>query len=146
MRLFNPKVRTGQGSTRLSKEEFQRRWKERFYDPAFDPERDKIDRLAEIAWDAYDDHRKSPQTRKAGPEFADPEFELALEWLEARARIRAAQKEFEDPQSPSRLLPISGSPRTDETCPSEMSKSFRIATIAREVLEKEPGFTITSLA
>src|SRR5205085_10639941 len=59
MRLFNPKVRTGQGSTRLSNEEFQRRRKERFYDPAFDPERDKIDRLAEIAWDAYDDHRKA---------------------------------------------------------------------------------------
>ena len=68
MRLFNPKVRTGQGSARLSKAEFQRRWKERFYDPAFHPEREKIDRLAEIAWEAYDDHRKSPRSRKAGPE------------------------------------------------------------------------------
>ncbi len=73
MRLFNPKVRTGQGSTRLSKAEFQRRWKERFADPAFDPEREKIDRLAEIAWEAYDDHRKSPHSRKAGPSFADPD-------------------------------------------------------------------------
>ena len=108
MRLFNPKVRTGQGSTRLSKEEFLRRWKERFYDPAFDPEREKIDRLAEIAWEAYDDHRKSPITRKAGPEFADPEDELAIEWLEARERIHAAQKQFEDPGLPSRILLISG--------------------------------------
>src|SRR5438477_7684306 len=96
MRLLNPKVRTGQGSTRLSREEFQRRWKERFYDPAFVAEKESIDRLAEIAWQAYEDHRKSPRTRKAGPEFADPEYELALEWLEARQQIFAAQKQHED--------------------------------------------------
>ena len=145
MRLFNLKVRTGQGSTRLSKDEFQRRWKERFYDPPFDPERDKIDRLAEVAWEAYDDHRKSPRSRKAGPEFADPEHELALEWLEARERILAAQKQFEDPAGSSRILLISGSPRTDETCPSEMAKTFRLATFAREILEKEPGFQVDFL-
>ncbi|MFN2604424.1 MAG: flavodoxin family protein [Gemmatimonadaceae bacterium] len=145
MRLFNPKVRTGQGSTRLSREEFQRRWKERFCDPGFDPERDKIDALAEIAWQAYDDHRKSPHTRKAGPEFADPEHELATEWLEARDRILAAQKQFEDPGGPSRILLICASPRTDETCPSEMSKTFRIATIARERMETEIGFEIDFL-
>src|SRR5207248_6162139 len=78
MRLLNPKVRTGQGSTRLSREEFQRRWKERFYDPAFAAEKESIDRLAEIAWQAYEDYRKSPRTREAGPEFADPE--LSLRW------------------------------------------------------------------
>jgi multimeric flavodoxin WrbA len=142
---MGPKVRTGQGSTRLSKDEFQRRWKERFYDPAFDPERDKIDRLAEIAWEAYDDHRKSPISRKAGPEFADPEYELAIEWLEARERIHLAQKQFEDLSSPSRILLISGSPRTDETCPSEMAKTFRIATIAREVIEKNRHFDVDFL-
>jgi multimeric flavodoxin WrbA len=145
MRLFNPKVRTGQGSTRLSREEFQRRWKERFCDPGFDRERDKIDALAEIAWQAYDDHRKSPHMRKAGPEFADPEHELATEWLEARDRIRAAQKQFENADGPSRILLICASPRTDETCPSEMSKTFRIATIARERMEKEAGVEIDFL-
>jgi multimeric flavodoxin WrbA len=145
MRLFNPKVRTGQGSTRLPKAEFQRRWKERFADPAFDPEREKIDRLAEIAWEAYDDHRKSPRTRKAGPGFADPKYELALEWLETRENIQAAQKQFEDASAPSRVLLISGSPRTDETCPSEMAKTFRLATIARELMEKEPGFQVDLL-
>jgi multimeric flavodoxin WrbA len=145
MRLFNPKVRTGQGSTRLSKEEFQRRWKERFYDPAFDPERAQIDRLAEIAWEAYDDHRKSPRTRKAGPGFADPEHELALEWLEAREKILAAQKQFENVGSSSRILLVSGSPRTDETCPSEMAKTFRLAMLARELMEKEPGFQVDFL-
>src|SRR5213075_2455744 len=78
-------------------------------------------------------------------EFADPEDELAIEWLEARERIHAAQKQFEDPGLPSRILLISGSPRTDETCPSEMAKTFRIATVAREVIEKEPGFQVDFL-
>ena len=145
MRLLNPKVRTGQGSTRLSREEFQRRWKERFYDPAFVAEKESIDRLAEIAWQAYEDHRKSPRTRKAGPEFADPEYKLALEWLEARQQIFAAQKEHEDPKSPSRILLICGSPRTDETCPSEMSKTFRIAKTAKTVMDAEIGFQIDLL-
>ena len=145
MRIFNPKVRTGQGSTRLDKAEFQRRWKERFCDPAFAAERDKIDRLAEIAWDGYADQRKSPRSRKAGSEFADPEYELALEWLEARQQIATAQRQFEDRQSASRILLICGSPRTDETCPSEMSKSFRLATIARELMEKAVGFEIDLL-
>ena len=93
----------------MRREEFQRRWKERFCDPGFDRERDKIDALAEIAWQAYEDHRKSPHMRKAGPEFADPEHELATEWLEARDRIRAAQKQFEDPDGQSRILLICAS-------------------------------------
>src|SRR5437763_12744042 len=145
MRLLNPRVRTGQGSTRLSREEFQRRWKQRFYDPAFAAEKESMDRLAEIAWQAYEDYRKSPRTRKAGPEFADPEFELALEWLEARQQIFAAQKQYEDPKSPSRILLICGSPRTDETCPSEISKSFRIAKTAKTVMDAELGFQIDLL-
>ena len=38
-----PKVRTGQGSTRLTREEFARRFKEHFYDPAFDVAQTEID-------------------------------------------------------------------------------------------------------
>src|SRR5205085_4306150 len=89
--------------------------------------------------------RKSPHMRKAGPEFADPEHELAVEWLEARQRIRLAQIQFEDPASASRILLICSSPRTDETCPSEMSKTFRIVTIAREVMANQPGIEIDLL-
>lgn len=85
-----PSVRTGQGSTRLTKEEFQRRWRERFYDPAFDRAPEALDELVAFAWDAYDQYRKSPRTRKAGSEFADPDFDLPLEWLETRSRIQQA--------------------------------------------------------
>jgi multimeric flavodoxin WrbA len=146
MGLFRskPKIRTGQGSTRLTKSEFQRRWKQRFYDPAFEAMAAEIDRLAEIAWEAYDDSRKSPRTQKAGPGFADPEFELSIEWFETRDRIRQAQNQHQA-SGTSRVLLICGSPRTDETCPSEMSKTFRIAQAAREVIAATPNFEIDFL-
>jgi len=72
-----PKVRTGQTPTKLAKEEYLKRWRERFYDPAFASKRVELDAIAEIAWEAYDDARKSPHTRKAGTGFADPEYELS---------------------------------------------------------------------
>src|SRR6202165_1601243 len=122
-----PTVRTGQGSTQLSKEEFLRRWKQRFYDPAFEPVQSKIDELGNIAWEAYDDHRKSPRTRKAGAEFADPEYELAIEWLETRAKIQAARDRHRPTATRARILLFCASPRPDETCPGEMSKKFRLA-------------------
>jgi hypothetical protein len=34
-----PKVRTGQTPTKLTKEEYLKRWRERFYDPAFAPKK-----------------------------------------------------------------------------------------------------------
>src|SRR5687767_3339597 len=116
-----PSVRTGQGSTKLSREEFERRYRIQFYHPAFDAAKPEIDRLTAIAWQTYEAGEKAPRTREAGPEFADPKHELSLEWLEARARIMEAQRQFERGDTDARILLICASPRTDETCPSEMS-------------------------
>src|SRR5690242_1588035 len=88
-----PRVRTGQTPTKLSKDEFIRRWNQTFYDPAFEQKRAELYEIAEIAWEAYNDSRKAPRTRKAGPGFADPEHELSIEWLDAREKIIAAQKQ-----------------------------------------------------
>jgi len=140
-----PSVRKGQGSTKLTKKEFRRRWNERFYDPAFAMARAEMDRLAEIAWDAYDKYRKSPRTRKAGPEFEDPEYKLPIEWLEARARIREAETRQATPGTPSRILLICASPRTDDTCPGEMSKTFRLTNAARAVMTEAAGFEVDLL-
>jgi multimeric flavodoxin WrbA len=140
-----PKVRTGQGSTRLTRDEFARRFKQHFYDPAFEVAQAEIERLLAIAWAAYEDRRKSPRSQKAGPEFADPEHEVAIEWLEARARIQQAQKQQESSDGASRILLVNGSSRTDETCPSEMSKTFRLATIARECIQQNEGFEVDFL-
>jgi len=140
-----PKVRTGQGSTRLSRTEFESRYRAQFVDPAFDAAKPEVERLTAIAWQAYDDSRKSPYTRKAGPEFADPGHELSIEWLETRAAIQEAQRRFEDTGGKSRILLISASPRTDETCPSEMAKTFRVTREARAYIEKQSGFEVDFL-
>ena len=128
-----PKVRTGQTPTELSKAEFLLRWRQRFYDPAFDSHKEELNSLAEIAWQNYTESRKSPRTRKAGPGFADPECELSVEWLDARDKISAAQKQHESNEAPSRILLICASPRTDQTCPSEMSKAFRLIKEAEKI-------------
>jgi multimeric flavodoxin WrbA len=130
-----PEVRKGQGSTHLSKEEFTRRWQERFYDPLFDPLRAELRKIAEAAWSAYDESHKSPRKQPAGAGFADPDFELPIEWLQTRALIASAEQRQRDPASPSRVLLICGSARSDETCPGEMSKTFRLVQAAQGTLE-----------
>jgi len=126
------KVRTGQTPTRLARDEFLLRWRQNFYDPAFEAKKEELDAIGEIAWQAYDDSRKSPRTRKAGPGFADPEHELSVEWLNARDQIMAAQNRHETAKV-SRVLLICASPRTDQTCPSEMSKTFRLTKAAEDI-------------
>ncbi|HUG52924.1 MAG TPA: flavodoxin family protein [Vicinamibacteria bacterium] len=135
-----PEVRKGQGDVQLSREEFGRRLRERFYDPAFDSVRGEVERVIDVAWDGYSEYRKSPRTRKAGPGFAFPDFDLPVEWLETRSRIQDAQRRHDDPSSPRRVLVVAGAARHDQTCPGEMSKTFRLATLAREVVEAAAGF------
>jgi multimeric flavodoxin WrbA len=45
-----------------------------------------------------------------------------------------AQRVHDEPQTRARVLVICGSPRNDGSCPGEVSKSFRLATIAGETL------------
>ncbi len=132
-------------SVELSREEFQERFLQRFYDPAFEGARSEIERILAIARDAHRENRKSPRTKKAGRGFADPEFELPLEWLETRARIQEARKRHEDSRAPARILVINGSARSDQTCPGEMSKTYRLAEIARKAIEREPRFEVDFL-
>jgi multimeric flavodoxin WrbA len=140
-----PLVRTGQGSTKLTRSEFQRRFRERFYDPAFESLTQLIGQLEEVSWNAYDEYRKTPRTRRAGPEFADPEFELPVEWLETRARILAAEREHRSSRGRSRVLLICASPRSDETCPGEMSKTFRLTAAAREAFDADGDIDVDFL-
>jgi multimeric flavodoxin WrbA len=130
-----PDVRKGQTEVALSREEFERRLRARFYDPAFTRLPGSVGEIVDAAWEGYEEYRKSPRTRKAGPGFADPEFELPIEWLETRARIQDAERQHKDPGGPARILLVCGAARTDQTCPGEMSKTFRLAQIAREEIE-----------
>jgi multimeric flavodoxin WrbA len=134
-----PAIRKGQGSVQLSREEFARRLGERFYDPAFDSVRAEIDRVIEVAWKNYEEYHKSPRKRKAGPGFADPDYELPVEWLETHAAVQRAEEVHRSPGGPRRILLICASSRHDQTCPGEMSKTYRLTQVAREVMEQTPG-------
>ena len=132
-----PPARKGMPSPRLDQAEFKRRFLNRFADPAFGPLADQLDQIAAVAWDAYANERKSPATRPAGPGHADPAYELAVDWIAAKAAVDAAQARHDDPDGPCRVLLINGSPRSEHTCPGEMSKSWRLIEIAREALQGE---------
>lgn len=135
--------RKGTPSPRLNELEFKRRFREQFQDKAFDTLAVELDRMAEAAWEAYAHSRKSPRTRKAGEAFSNPDYELAVDWIAAYEAVKAAQRRHEDRSGPNRFLVINASSRSEHTCPGEMSKSFRLAQIAREILScdgAEVGF------
>jgi multimeric flavodoxin WrbA len=139
-----PPPRRGMPSPRLDEAEFKRRFRASFQDPAFAPLRAELDRLVDAAWDAYAHSRKSPHTRKAGPEFADPDYDLSVDWIAARAAIHEAARRHDERGGPPRILVINGSPRSEHTCPGEMSKSFRLMETARHALE-EHGASVSTL-
>jgi multimeric flavodoxin WrbA len=128
-----PEPRKGMPSPRLDRAEFRRRFLSQFADPAFDLLRDELDRVANAAFDGYSSHRKSPRTRKAGPQFADPDYDLAVDWIGAHEAVRGAQREHDDPAEPPCILIVNGSSRSEHSCPGEMSKSWRLLEIAREI-------------
>jgi multimeric flavodoxin WrbA len=128
-----PEPRKGMPSPRLDQAEFKRRFRAQFQDHAFDGLERELGRIADAAWDAYDNSRKSPRTRKAGPGFDDPDYELSLEWIAAREAVQEAQGRHEQKDGRPRILLVNASARSEHTCPGEMSKSFRLVEIARQV-------------
>ena len=129
-------IRKGQAPSPLERAEFGRRYRASFIDAAFRAEDASIGRLEAIAWQAYTEGRKTPFTQKAGPGYADPDYDLSTEWVATKLRLERAQAQWADPASPSRVLLVCGSARNDGTCPGEMSNSFRLLGLAREVLEQ----------
>jgi multimeric flavodoxin WrbA len=137
-------ARKGQAPGHLGRDEFGLRFRARFQDPAFAAEADALARLEGIAWQAYDEGRKAPVTRKAGPGFADPEYSLSVDWLAARDAIAAARAAWSAPATASRVLLVIASSRNDGTCPGEISKSFRLAGWMRDCLQGE-GLEVDTL-
>lgn len=128
--------RKGSPSPRVGETEFKKRFLEQFQDQAYATLSVELQRIAQAAWDAYSNSRKSPRTRKAGAEFADPDYDLAIDWLNAREAIQAAEARHEDAAGPCRFLLINGSSRSEHTCPGELSKSYRLIKTAEEVFRQ----------
>jgi len=137
--------RRGMPSPALEETEFRRRFLGQFRDPAFGKLAAELDRVAAAAWEGYSEGRKAPETAKGGTAFADPNYDLSVDWLAARDAIRAAQARHDDPAAPTRLLLINGAARSEHTCPGEMSKSWRLVELARETLAGTPQLEIELL-
>ena len=143
--LTAPEPRKGMPSTELSNEEFIRRYLGQFFDPAFDSVRAELGKISAVAWDNYNQSRKSPVTEKAGVGFANADYDLSVEWHATSDAIAQAQKQYEDGSLSPRILLVNGSSRSDHSCPGEMSKSYRLVEIARKVLEKEFSISVDVL-
>ena len=133
-----PKPRSGQAPHwPITREEFHERFQQKFYDPAFEKEKEAFARIEEIAWEGYKEDRKAPRTSKAGLGFANPDHKLSVEWRETRDRLLEAEAKQKDPAGPSRVLVVCGSSRNDGSCPGEISKTFRLAKLAEETLSAD---------
>jgi multimeric flavodoxin WrbA len=128
-----PEPRRGMPPVELDEAEYKKRFLSQYIDPAFATLQPELDRIAAAAWDGYRNSRKSPRTRKAGPGFADPAYDLAEDWIAAHDAVNRAQKRFDDPAANPRILIVNGSSRSEHTCPGEMSKSWRLVEIAAEI-------------
>ena len=137
-------VRKGMPPVKLSREEFERRYRRRFVDPVFESVERELAVVIDAAWDAYSHSRKAPLTRKAGPGYADPEYDIAVDWLNARDAILAAQRRHDGTNEPSRILLINGSSRSEHSCPGEMSKTWRLVKLAEPVFSGM-GFAVDIL-
>jgi multimeric flavodoxin WrbA len=130
-------VRKGQAPAKLDRNEFHLRFMRKFYDPAFQEVSRELASVEEIAWKNYIDSHKAPITVKAGPGFADPDYDLSVEWKEAHDRLLAAEARQKDPATRSRVLVINASARNDGSCPSEISKTWRLSKLCEDILQAE---------
>lgn len=131
------KIRTGQAPAHLGRNEFHLKFSRSFMDPAFKDVKDALLQVEEIAWDNYIKGHKAPITVKAGSEFADPDYDLSIEWKATRDRLLIAEAKQKDPATPSRVLLICGAARNDGSCPGEMSKTYRMTQLAKNMLVAE---------
>ena len=127
--------RKGQAPSKLGRDEFHIVFRRSFVDPAFTAVESSLVQVEEVAWDNYVHSHKAPVTQKAGPGFADPDYDLSVEWKATRDRLLAAEAKQKDPATRSRVLLVNGSARNDGTCPGEVSKTYRLVRWLQEVLE-----------
>ena len=128
------KPRTTNKNHKIDENAFKKRFGELFCDQHFDPYRDSLRDIAEVAWQNYSQGRKAPYTVPAGPAYSDPNYNLSKDWIEASDAIKEAQS-VHDGSGPARILLIAASDRNEGTCPSEISKTIRLTRIAQETFE-----------
>jgi hypothetical protein len=58
-----PRIRKGQVAPFLPRAEFRERFYRSYFDPAFDAERDALQPIERIAWNAYEDNLERPRPK-----------------------------------------------------------------------------------
>ena len=125
--MGTPDVRKGQGDVKLSREEFERRLRERFYDPAFDAVAPQIERRR----GRLEGLRRVPQEPAHAEGGAGVRGSRTSSCRSSGSRRASGfarpQREHDDPARAARAsCSICGAARHDQTCPGEMSKTFRL--------------------
>lgn len=143
--MSEPEVRTQSKYVPLTQEQFRSRFFARFQDPVFSDVQQELDRVCERAWNSYIEYRKSPNQTRAGDDFADPDADLPVEWLDTRAAIADACARHDDASSPTRILLVQGSTRTEHSCPGEIPKTLRLLQQAQAIFAREPDVDIDVL-
>ncbi len=128
------KLRKGQPSVKLKKSEFEKRYLEQFYDPAFSEVENELKKITAIAWEAYVDGRKAPVTEKAGSRFKNPDYNLSSQWLATSNRLKSVER-LQKKAKKSSILIICASSRNEHTCPGEISKTYRLSKIAERKIQ-----------
>lgn len=143
--MKKPVLRKEKKYVPLTKVEYRERFDERFYDPEFSKVKEELDRVFEIAWDGYIKYRKSPRKKPAGKGLSQPEFEVPIEWLQTKTAMNVAERKQKKAKSPTRILIINGSSRSEHSCPGEISKTSRLAEHAKKAIEKIKGCEVDYL-
>ncbi len=95
--------------------------------------RARLARVIDVAWHELPRLSQEPADAARRSRVRRSGLRTAVEWLEARDHILEAQRRYDDPGARSRILLIAGAARHDQTCPGEMSKTFRLVELARTV-------------
>lgn len=128
------RIRKGQAPAKLGRNEFHIEFQKSFLDPTFKKVSDQLLKVEEIAWINYKDSHKAPETEKAGANFFDPNYDLSIEWKETSNKLISAEKKQKKASTNSRVLLICSSARNDGSCPGEVSKTWRLTMLAKDVL------------
>lgn len=131
------KPRKGQAPPPLGRDEFHIEFRKSFSDPSFTQVSEALAQVEQVAWVNYHEGHKAPITEKAGLNFADPDYDLSVEWKASSQRLAQLETLQKEPKTPSRVLLICGSARNDGSCPGEISKTWRLTVIAQKILEAE---------
>ena len=97
----------------------------------------ELDKIADVAWKAYDDYHKSPRTRKAGEGFADPDLRSVGRMAGGARRYRRRPSAGRKTRNHRRASCWSTARRAASTpAPAKCRRPIGWSMIAKETIEQ----------